>query len=127
VQDELKGFPTLEVPEWMFDSRICGRMKPADFPYVDCTALAALQQLLSAATQAKEWTVVQAQHHSSSSGDADANTVTVQSQSGRVVLSTDEAAGVAARSAAEDDPAPRPNAERTSAAPPFSDPSGGGR
>ena len=111
VRDELKGFPILEVPEWLFDSRVCGRMKPADFPYVDYTSLVALQQLLSAATQSNEWTVVQAQHHSSSSGDADANTVTVQSQSGRVVLSTGEAAGVATRSAAEDDPATRPDAK----------------
>jgi hypothetical protein len=29
VRDELKGFPTLEIPEWMFDSNLCGRMKPA--------------------------------------------------------------------------------------------------
>jgi hypothetical protein len=29
VSDELKGFPTLEIPEWMFDSNLCGRMKPA--------------------------------------------------------------------------------------------------
>ena len=25
VPDELKGFPTLEIPEWMFDSNLCGR------------------------------------------------------------------------------------------------------
>ena len=26
VRDELKGFPTLEIPEWMFDSCVCSRM-----------------------------------------------------------------------------------------------------
>ncbi len=34
VRDELKGFPTLEIPEWMFDLRACGRMKPAELPHV---------------------------------------------------------------------------------------------
>jgi hypothetical protein len=41
--NELKGFPTLEIPEWMFNSRVCGRMKPAEFPYVDCATLSALE------------------------------------------------------------------------------------
>ena len=27
VRDELKGFPTLEIPEWMFDSRVCSRTR----------------------------------------------------------------------------------------------------
>jgi hypothetical protein len=30
VRDELKGFPTLEIPEWMFDSHLCGQMKAAE-------------------------------------------------------------------------------------------------
>ena len=46
VRDELKGFPTLEIPEWMFDSNLCGRMKPAEIPRVDCAALLALKHLV---------------------------------------------------------------------------------
>jgi len=117
-QDQLRGFPALEVPEWMFDSHICSRVKPAEFPCVDYATLVVLQQLLSAVTQANELTVVQAQHHSSSSGDADADTVTVQSQSGRVVLSASEAAAVATGNASEGGPPAGPDTERTSAAPP---------
>src|SRR2546423_1950955 len=49
VRDELKGFPTMEIPEWVFDSRVCGRMKPAEFPHVNCATLSALKYLLSTA------------------------------------------------------------------------------
>jgi len=72
VRDELKGFPILEIPEWMFDSNLCGRMKPAEMPRVDCAALLALKYLLSAATACSHQDMVEAQHDSSSSGDADA-------------------------------------------------------
>jgi len=72
MRDELKGFPTLEIPEWMFDSNLCDRMKPAEMPRVDCAALLALKHLLSAATECSPQDMVQAQHDSSSSGDADA-------------------------------------------------------
>jgi hypothetical protein len=41
VRDELKGFPILEIPEWMFDSDLCGRMKAGEMPRVDCAALLA--------------------------------------------------------------------------------------
>jgi hypothetical protein len=105
VRDELKGFPTLEIPEWMFNSRVCGRMKPAEFPYVDCATLSALKYLLSTATESSELGLIQAQHHSRSSGDADAQAVAVQMQSRRVVFSTTEATRIAGRSAAEDGPA----------------------
>jgi hypothetical protein len=87
VRDELKGFPTLEIPEWMFDSHLCGQMKPAELPRVGCAALLALKHLLSAVTESSERDVVQAQHDSSSSGDADAQAVAVQDPSRRVVLS----------------------------------------
>jgi hypothetical protein len=49
VCDELKGFPTLEIPEWMFDSHLCGQMKPAELPRVDCAALLALKHLKASA------------------------------------------------------------------------------
>jgi len=111
VRDELQGFPTLEIPEWMFDSRACGQMKPTDFPHVDCVALLALQHLLSAATGPSERDVIQAQHHSSSSGDADAQTDSVQNASRQVVFSPREAPRVASRSAAENGPTAGQDAE----------------
>jgi hypothetical protein len=82
VWDEFKGFPTLEIPEWMFDSCVSGQMKAVDSPQVHCSALLALKYLLSAATGSSELGVVQAQHHSRSSGDANAQIVAVQIQSG---------------------------------------------
>jgi hypothetical protein len=101
VRDEPQGFPILEIPEWMLDCHACGQMEPTEFPHVDCAALWALQQLLSAATGPSERGVVQAQHHSSSSGDADAQTDSVQNPSRQVVFSPGEAPRVAGRSAAE--------------------------
>ncbi len=127
VRDELKGFPTLEIPEWMFDSRACGRMKPAELPHVDCAALLALQHLLSAATGPNERGVIQAQHHSSSSGDADAQTESVQNPSRRVVFSTCEAPRVTSRSAAEDGSAAGQDAGGIFPAAPHCRETGGGR
>jgi hypothetical protein len=127
VSDELKGFPTLEIPEWMFDCRACDRMKPTEFPYVDCVALLALQHLLSAATGPSEPGVVQAQHHSSSSGDADAQIDSVKNPSRRVVFSTREAPRVTSGSAAEDGPTAGQDAERILAAPLHGRKTGGGR
>ena len=90
VRDEIKEFPKLEIPEWMVDVRACGRMKRAEFPHVDCAALLALKHLLSSASGPSERDVVQAQHDSSSLGDADAQAIAVQEPSRRVVLSTSE-------------------------------------
>lgn len=117
MRDELQRFPALEIPEWMFDLRACGRMKPAELPHVDCAALFALKSLLSSATGTNELDVVQAQHHSSSSGDADAQTIAVQNPSRRVVFSSSEAPRVASRSAAENGPTAGQDAERILAAP----------
>ncbi len=127
MRDELKGFPTLEIPEWMFDSRVCGRMKPAELPHVECAALLALQHLLSAATGPNELGVIQAQHHSSSSGDADAQTESVQNPSRRVVSSTGEAPRVTSRSATEDGSAAGQDAEGIFAEAPHCREKGGGR
>jgi hypothetical protein len=127
VRDELKGFPTLEIPEWMFDLRACGRMKPAELPHVDCAALLALKHLLSTATGSSERDVVQAQHDSSSSGDADAQAIAVQEPSRRVVFSASEAPRVTSRSAAEDGPTLGQDAEPTLAAPLHGRETGGGQ
>jgi len=113
VRDELKGFPTLEIPEWMFDADLCGRMKPAEMPRVDCVALLALKHLLSAATECSQQGMVQAQHDSSSSGDADAQAVSAEEPSRRVVFSSRETPRVARRSATKDDPPSGQDVERT--------------
>ena len=127
MRDELKGFPTLEIPEWMFDSHLCGQMKPVELPRVDCAALLALKHLLSAVTESHERDVVQAKHDSSSSGDADAQAVAVQDPSRRVVFSPREAPRVARRSAAEDGPTLGQNVERTLAPSLHGRETGGGR
>jgi hypothetical protein len=127
VREDLNSSPALEIPAWMFDSSICSQMKHHSSGYVSSAALLVLKDLLSAALVPIESTGLEAQHLSSSSGDADAYPVTVQSQSGRVVLSTGEAAAVATRSASEDGPPVGADAKRTSAAPLFCDQSGGGR
>jgi hypothetical protein len=54
----------------MVDCQACGQIEPTEFRHVDCAALWALRQLLSTATG--ERGLIQAQHRSSSSGDADA-------------------------------------------------------
>ena len=117
VRDELKGFPILEIPEWMLDANVCSRMKPAERPRVDCAALIALQHLLLAATECSQPDMVQAQHDSSSSGDADAQAVSTQAASRRVVFSSSETPRVTHRRAAEDGSTLSQDAERTLASP----------
>jgi hypothetical protein len=71
--------------------------------------------------------VFEAQHLSSSSGDANAYAVTLEDQSRRVVFSTHEAVAVANGRAPEDGPIAGPDVERTSAAPAISGQTGDGR
>ena len=125
VRDELKGFPTLEIPEWMFDSNLCGRMKPAEMPRVDCAALLALKHLLATAKECSQQGMVQAQHDSSSSGDADAQVVSAPSR--RVVFCSSETPRVARRSAPEGDSTLGQDVERTLSPPRRGDDTGGGR
>lgn len=117
VREQLNDSPALEIPEWMFDSSLCSQMKQDNLAYVSSAALLALKDLLSAVPDPIESTVVEAQHLSSSTGDADAPTI--PSQSERVVFPTGEAAAVATGSTPEDDPASCQDAERASAEAPF--------
>jgi hypothetical protein len=103
VRDELKGFPTLEIPEWTFDSHLGDQMKPTESPGVDCADLLTLKHLLEAAKESSKRDVVQAQHDSSSSGDADAQAIVVQDSSRRIILAFSEPPRVARRSPLEDD------------------------
>jgi hypothetical protein len=79
VREDLNSSPALEIPAWMFDSSICSQMKHHSAGYVSSAALLVLKDLLSAALVPIESTGLEAQHLSSSSGDADAYPVAVQS------------------------------------------------
>jgi len=89
VQGEVNRSPALEIPEWMFDSDLCRRMKQDSLAHVSAAALLALKVLLSQATEPIESSLVQAQHLSSNSGGADVDNVAVQSQTGRTVFSSE--------------------------------------
>jgi hypothetical protein len=102
-------------------------MKHHSAGYVSSAALLVLKDLLSAALVPIESTGLEAQHLSSSSGDADAHAVTLEDQSARVVFSTHEAAAVARGSASENGPSAGLDAERTSATSPFFSHVGGKR
>ena len=117
VREQLNDSPALEIPEWMFDSSLCSQMKQDNLAYVSSAALLALKDLLSAAPDPIESTVVEAQHLSSSTGDADVPTI--PSQSERVVFPTGEAAAVATGSTPEDDPTSCQDAKRASAEAPL--------
>jgi hypothetical protein len=97
----------------MFDSSRCIRMKRDDLAYVSSSALLGLKGLLTAVPVPIESIVVEAQHLSSSSGDADAHTI--PSQSERVVFPTSEASAVATGGTSEDGPPVGSDAERASA------------
>jgi hypothetical protein len=72
-------FPVLEVPEWMFDSVICGRLERAERARVDGRALRERKSLLESATPRREQAVLEAQHHPKLSGGADAKEIQVES------------------------------------------------
>jgi len=105
----------LEIPEWMFDSGLCSGMKQDSLAYVSSAALLELTSLLSPAVDPIESSVVQAQHLSSSSGGADVDNVTIQSQSGRAVFSPGAVAAAATGSLSADGAVVGPDDERTSA------------
>ena len=113
VRDELKGFPTLEIPEWMFDSGLCSEMKQESLAYVSGSALLSLRALLSSDADRIESGMVQAQHLCSDSGGADVDNVPIQSQAGRAICSDDATAAGAAGSLSADASPVGPDDERT--------------
>ena len=104
--DENPGMRLLEIPQWMFDSVACCRMRLATVPTVSCGALLDLKALLQYASFPDSDVVIQGQHRSLlSPGDADAK-ITKSAESGSIqtVSSTPEApvlAGAASRNQAE--------------------------
>ena len=71
--DENPGVRLLEIPQWMFDSVACCRMRLATVPTVSCGALLDLKALLRCASFPVSNVVLQSQHRSLlSPGGADA-------------------------------------------------------
>ena len=104
--DENPGVRLLEIPQWMFDSVACCRMRLATVPTVSGAALLDLKALLRCASFPVSDVVLQSQHRSLlSPGDADAKTTKpTESRSIQTISSTPEApvlAGAACRNQTE--------------------------
>ena len=96
----------MEVPQWMFDSVACCRMRLATVPTVGCDALLDLKALLGCALFSDSNVVLQGQHRSLlSPGGADAKiTKPTEGRSIQTVSSTPEEsvlAGAASRNQTE--------------------------
>jgi hypothetical protein len=91
--DENPGVRLLEIPQWMFDSVACRRMRMATVPTVSCGALLDLKALLRCASLPDSDVVLQGQHRSLlSPGGADAKiTKPTESRSIQTVSSAPEA------------------------------------
>jgi len=91
--DENPGVRLLEIPQWMFDSVACHRMRMATVPTVSCGALLDLKALLRCASLPDCDVVLQGQHRSLlSPGGADAKiTKPTESRSIQTVSSAPEA------------------------------------
>ena len=91
--DENPGIRLLEIPQWMFDSVACCRMRLAAVPTVSCGALLDLKALLRCALFPDSAVVLQGQHRSLlSPGGADARiTKPTESRSIQTIPSAPEA------------------------------------
>jgi hypothetical protein len=98
--DDDGASPVLEVPEWMFDSSVCSRVKQAGTATVDCRALQALRVLLASRFGIE--VEVQTQHHPVIPGGADAKESQVERDSVKVVPAAPAESGSARRSSSED-------------------------
>jgi hypothetical protein len=114
VRSEAICAPRLQILEWMFDSGVCSQMKQGSLAFVSTEALCSLKDLLLRFAVPIESAGAEAQHFCSGSGGADVDSQSIQSQSGRTVLSTGGAAGCAPGSASADGAAAGPDDERTS-------------
>jgi hypothetical protein len=115
--DENPGARFLEIPQWMFDSVACCRMRLATVPTVSCDALLDLKALLRCASFPDSDVVLQGQHRSLlSPGGADAKiTKPTQNRSIQTVSSTAEEsvlAGAASRNQTESGKVARGTAAR---------------
>jgi hypothetical protein len=98
--DDDGASPVLEVPEWMFDSSVCSRMKQSRAATVDCRALQTLKILL--ASRFGTELEVPTQHHPVIPGGANAKENEVERDSVPVVPAAPAKSGSAPRSSSED-------------------------
>jgi len=77
--DDDRGFPVLEIPEWMFDAVVCERLERAEAARVDIGALRRLRGLLDSIKPAAKEVVLEDQHHSRVQRGADAKKIEVES------------------------------------------------
>lgn len=100
--DDDRGFPVLEIPQWMFDAAECCRIAVSSGIVVRCEALRHLRALLAEAQQSS-WIP----------GGADAEVVETERRSAESVPSADPESGVAAGSEPKDREPTSANAEGT--------------
>jgi hypothetical protein len=77
--DDDRGFPVLELPEWMFDSVVCGQLERAEAARVNTRALRGLRVLLDSIKPTAKEVVLEDQHHSKVQRGADAKKIEVES------------------------------------------------
>jgi hypothetical protein len=77
--DDDRGFPVLEIPEWMFDAVVCDRLERAEAARVNTGALRGLRVLLDSIKPTAKEVVLEDQHHSRVQRGADAKKIEVES------------------------------------------------
>jgi hypothetical protein len=97
--DDDGASPVLEVPEWMFDPRICRRVRQGETATVDCCALRALRTLLASRFGVEA--EVQTLHHPVIPGGADAKASEVETDTVLVVPAAPTESESARRSSSE--------------------------
>ena len=76
--DDDRGFPVLEIPEWLFDAVVYDRLERAEAARVDIGALCGLRGLPDSIKPAAKEVVLEDQHHSKVQGGADAKKIEVE-------------------------------------------------
>jgi hypothetical protein len=99
--DDDRGFPVLEIPEWMLDAVVCDRLERADAARVNTGALRGLRVLLDSIEPTAKEVVLEDQHPSRVQRGADAKKIEVESV-GTVPGGSAEPGGTA-RSPSEND------------------------
>jgi hypothetical protein len=100
-RDDERGFPVLEIPQWMFDSQSCGAMEVRHNALVSCMALRDLQKLLD-----------DARHTSWISGGGHGEVVEENQRSAQLISEICSESGVIERTQPEDRSVADANAAR---------------
>ena len=111
TKDDEQECLTLELPQWMFDTSSCQRMKISGTARVDCEALRALRTLIDLSTHLPEPLVLEDQHQSLIPGGADEKAIEAESRPDEAVPGATRSSGTAPGGKAEDDETAGANAE----------------